>query len=83
MEPYRVVTMGRRWYLLAHDSGKDDWRSFRLDRVDADTVHATTFRFTPRPAPDPVEYVRRSVLRSPGSCDPGRGARPAPVRERA
>ncbi|GGK82192.1 helix-turn-helix transcriptional regulator [Ornithinimicrobium pekingense] len=65
VEPYRVVTMGRRWYLLAHDSGKDDWRSFRLDRVDADTVHATTFRFTPRPAPDPVEYVRQSVLRSP------------------
>lgn len=65
VEPYRVVTMGRRWYLLAHDSGKDDWRSFRLDRVDPATVHATTFRFTPRPAPDPVEYVRQSVLRSP------------------
>ena len=28
--------MGRRWYLLAHDTGKDDWRSFRLDRVDPD-----------------------------------------------
>ncbi len=65
VEPYRVVTMGRRWYLLAHDTGRDDWRSFRLDRVDAGSVHATTFRFTPRPAPDPVEYVRQSVLRSP------------------
>ena len=65
VEPYRVVTMGRRWYLLAHDTGKGDWRSFRLDRVDPDSVHALTFRFTPRPAPDPVEYVRQSVLRSP------------------
>lgn len=65
VEPYRVVAMGRRWYLLAHDLDKDDWRSFRLDRVDPDSLRATTFRFTPRPAPDPVDYVRESVIRSP------------------
>lgn len=65
VEPYRVVTMGRRWYLLAWDTDRADWRSFRLDRVDPDSVRATTFTFTPRPAPDPVEYVRTSVLRSP------------------
>lgn len=65
VEPYRVVAMGRRWYLLAFDVGKADWRSFRLDRVEIGQVHATTFRFTPREAPDPVDYVRDSVIRSP------------------
>ena len=65
MEPYRVVAMGRRWYLLAFDLDRDDWRSFRLDRVHADSLHVTTFRFTPRPAPDAVTYVRESVIRSP------------------
>ncbi|MFK5647407.1 helix-turn-helix transcriptional regulator [Ornithinimicrobium sp. LYQ121] len=65
VEPYRVVAMGRRWYLLALDLERDDWRSFRLDRVEPASAHATTLRFPPRPAPDPVEYVRESVLRSP------------------
>jgi predicted DNA-binding transcriptional regulator YafY len=65
VEPYRVVAMGRRWYLLAYDTDRADWRSFRLDRVQVDDVHATTFRFVPRPAPDPVTYVRDSVIRSP------------------
>ncbi|RIK16080.1 MAG: transcriptional regulator [Acidobacteria bacterium] len=65
VEPYRVVAMGRRWYLLAFDVDKGDWRSFRLDRVEVGRVHATTFRFTPREAPDPVEYIRDSVIRSP------------------
>lgn len=65
VEPYRVVAMGRRWYLLAFDVDRGDWRSFRLDRVEEDRVHATTFRFTPREAPDPVEYIRDSVIRSP------------------
>ncbi|GAA5167683.1 helix-turn-helix transcriptional regulator [Ornithinimicrobium tianjinense] len=65
VEPYRVVAMGRRWYLLAWDTDRGDWRSFRLDRVEVPSVHATTFRSTAREAPDPVDYVRDSVLRSP------------------
>jgi predicted DNA-binding transcriptional regulator YafY len=65
VEPYRVVAMGRRWYLLAHDVEREDWRSFRLDRVKVGSEHATTLRFTPRAAPDPAAYVRDSVLRSP------------------
>lgn len=32
-EPYRLVTAGRRWYLLAYDNNRDDWRSFRVDRI--------------------------------------------------
>lgn len=65
VEPYRVVAMGRRWYLLAHDTDRQDWRSFRLDRVAPDSLHLTSFRFTRREAPDAVAYIRESVIRSP------------------
>src|ERR1700759_3166390 len=33
LEPYQLVTTGRRWYLLAYDRDRQDWRSLRLDRV--------------------------------------------------
>ncbi|MGW5666978.1 helix-turn-helix transcriptional regulator [Micromonospora sp. NPDC003776] len=33
VEPRALVTAGRRWYLLAFDLDRDDWRTFRLDRV--------------------------------------------------
>jgi predicted DNA-binding transcriptional regulator YafY len=57
------VATGRRWYLLAFDLDRDDWRTFRLDRVSE--VRATTFRFRPREAPDVASYVQRSVTVSP------------------
>jgi predicted DNA-binding transcriptional regulator YafY len=63
VEPYRMVTTGRRWYLLAHDAERGDWRTFRLDRM-RDVV-ATTWGFRPREAPDAREYVARSVTQSP------------------
>src|ERR671922_109155 len=33
VEPYGVVSSGRRWYLVAFDVDRDGWRTFRLDRV--------------------------------------------------
>ena len=62
VEPYRLVATGRRWYLLAWDGRREDWRTFRLDRMAG--VRASTFRFRPRPAPDAVEHVRRAVTRA-------------------
>ncbi|MFC6705161.1 helix-turn-helix transcriptional regulator [Flexivirga alba] len=59
VEPYRLIATGRRWYLMAFDLDRDDWRSFRLDRMTE--VRASTFGFTPREAPDAEEYIRRSV----------------------
>lgn len=59
VEPVRLVATGRRWYLMAFDLARDDWRTFRLDRM-AD-VAATTWRFRAREHPDPVEFVGRSV----------------------
>ena len=62
VEPYRMVAAGRRWYLMAYDVERDDWRSFRLDRMGR--PHLTTFRFTARDAPDAAEFVRRGVTQA-------------------
>ena len=57
VEPYRLVNMGRRWYLVAWDANRDDWRTFRIDRM-AD-ARSVGHRFTPRalPADDIAAYV--------------------------
>jgi len=68
VEPYRLVVLSRRWYLLAFDVERDDWRNFRVDRMDA--VRATVGRFDPRPMPeDPVAFVRGSIERMPRQHD--------------
>lgn len=59
VEPVRLVATGRRWYLMAFDLDREDWRTFRLDRMHQ--VTATTWRFPLREHPDPVEFVGRSV----------------------
>lgn len=59
VEPVRLVATSRRWYLVAHDVDRDDWRSFRLDRIGA--ARATTWRFAPREHPDPVALVQEGV----------------------
>jgi predicted DNA-binding transcriptional regulator YafY len=62
VEPYRLVTWGRRWYLVAWDLGREDWRILRVDRVA--TATATGQRFTPRELPeggDLAAYVSRRV----------------------
>jgi predicted DNA-binding transcriptional regulator YafY len=62
VEPYRLVNWGRRWYLVAWDTGRGDWRTFRVDRI-ADPRTPTGPRFTPRPLPDEdvAAYVSRGV----------------------
>ena len=59
VEPYRLVASDRRWYLFAFDLDRDDWRSFRVDRMTA--VSARTWRFRPRPAPDATAHVQEGV----------------------
>ena len=49
VEPHRLVPADRRWYLVAWDRDRDDWRTFRLDRVAR--PQATGGRFTPREIP--------------------------------
>ncbi|MDT8913898.1 YafY family protein [Amycolatopsis sp. PS_44_ISF1] len=65
VEPLRMVHTGRRWYLVAYDLNREDWRTFRLDRVDG--VPVPGFRFTPRepPAADLAAYVSRAISAAP------------------
>jgi predicted DNA-binding transcriptional regulator YafY len=62
VEPVRLVATGRRWYLMAWDVDREDWRTFRLDRMRK--VKASTWRFKFREHPDPVTYIQRSVSSS-------------------
>ncbi|GAA1573593.1 WYL domain-containing protein [Kribbella sancticallisti] len=49
-EPHRLVHTGRRWYLVAWDIDRDDWRTFRVDRL---TPRVPTGpRFTPHELSD-------------------------------
>ena len=60
-EPFRLVALGRRWYLVAYDLDRGDWRSFRLDRLG--NPRTTGARFAPRrlPADDPAAFVRAGI----------------------
>lgn len=62
VEPHRLVVLDRRWYLVGYDLNRNDWRSFRLDRV-AGPPQPTGARFRPRtlPAADAAEFVRRNI----------------------
>jgi predicted DNA-binding transcriptional regulator YafY len=62
VEPHRLVNWGRRWYLVAFDLAKQEWRTFRVDRVRPRIP--TGPRFTPRELPedgDVAAYVSRRV----------------------
>jgi predicted DNA-binding transcriptional regulator YafY len=65
VEPHAVVNLGSRWYLLAWDRRREDWRSFRVDRLTR--LAQTGVRFTVRklPAKDPASYVKNSIIGAP------------------
>jgi predicted DNA-binding transcriptional regulator YafY len=58
VEPYRLVALRRRWYLVAFDLDRDDWRTFRVDRIDAPVASRNGFAARHLPATDLAEYVR-------------------------
>ena len=57
VEPHHLVMVYRRWYLLAFDRDRDDWRTFRVDRMGE--TWATGMRFHAREVPggDPEQFV--------------------------
>ncbi|MEU8695055.1 YafY family protein [Streptomyces sp. NPDC048665] len=63
IDPYRLVHTGRLWYFVARDVARDQWRTFRADRVDR-------LQPTGRPAdltdaPDPARLVSRNIATGP------------------
>ncbi|RBQ18450.1 transcriptional regulator [Spongiactinospora rosea] len=61
VEPYRHVHHSLRWYLLAWDEGRDDWRIFRLDRVSGLAVTTSEYRPRPLPAETALDYLRQGL----------------------
>ena len=61
MDPHRLVLLGRRWYLVAWDLTRFDWRTFRLDRLTEPKV--TRAHAIPRqlPVENAAEFVRSSI----------------------
>jgi predicted DNA-binding transcriptional regulator YafY len=61
VEPHALVNRGRRWYLVAFDRGRDDWRTFRVDRLRRPA--AAGGRCAPRtlPAADAAAFVEQSI----------------------
>ncbi|MFB6958431.1 helix-turn-helix transcriptional regulator [Streptomyces sp. NPDC056309] len=63
VDPYRLVRTGRRWYFVARDVVRGQWRTFRADRIDR-------LQPTGRPAdltdlPDPARLVSRNIANGP------------------
>ncbi|GAA4685583.1 YafY family protein [Nocardioides nanhaiensis] len=65
VEPHRLVSLGRRWYLVAYDRDRGDWRSFRLDRIGELTLTGERFRPRELPAPDALTFVRSGFTQRP------------------
>jgi predicted DNA-binding transcriptional regulator YafY len=57
VEPYRLVNWGRRWYLVAYDLERADWRTFRVDRAAEPRALGDRFTLRPLPADDVAAYV--------------------------
>jgi predicted DNA-binding transcriptional regulator YafY len=66
-EPHHVITWDGRWYVIAWDLDRNDWRTFRADRMSLRTPNGP--RFTPRdlPGDDVAAYVT-SVFRGSGNA---------------
>jgi predicted DNA-binding transcriptional regulator YafY len=59
VEPHRLVATDRRWYLVAYDLDRDDWRTFRVDR--ASSVRVVGHTFHPRSLDDPARMVAEAI----------------------
>jgi predicted DNA-binding transcriptional regulator YafY len=65
VEPHQLVSTGRRWYLVAWDVRRDDWRTFRLDRLEG--ARLAGVRCAPRELPggDAAAFVAESIRTMP------------------
>ncbi|MGH8868082.1 MAG: helix-turn-helix transcriptional regulator [Actinomycetes bacterium] len=61
VEPHRLVTLGRRWYLVAYDLHRHDWRTFRVDRLSDPMSTGLSFRQRELPASDAATFVQQGI----------------------
>ena len=82
VDPTAVVYSGYRWYLVAFDLDRDDWRTFRLDRITSRVRIEGRGGRRVVPGGDPAAYVQRQLrARQGGVTEPA--AAPGQIRFRA
>jgi predicted DNA-binding transcriptional regulator YafY len=65
VEPHSLVNHGRRWYLVAWDRRREDWRTFRVDRLTRPASTGVGFEARQLPAKDAAAYIERSITSAP------------------
>jgi predicted DNA-binding transcriptional regulator YafY len=65
VEPHRLVHTGYRWYLVAWDISRKDWRTFRIDRIDGKPKASTRFTARKPPEGDFAKFVSKSLSQVP------------------
>src|SRR5579859_293360 len=65
VEPHRVVHTGHRWYLVAWDLARKDWRTFRVDRIEGKLKTSTRFRPRKPPEGDFAAFVAKALAYVP------------------
>lgn len=65
VQPHQLVTVGRRWYLVAWDPQRGDWRTFRLDRMGEPRPASTHFTPGEIPGGDAARFVEGSISSMP------------------
>jgi len=65
VEPHRLVSVGRRWYLVGWDLTRHDWRSYRLDRMTEVATTGVRFRQRDLPGGDAAEFVKGGLRNLP------------------
>lgn len=67
VQPQRLANYGRRWYLVAWDVDRADWRTFRIDRIEGALEPGEAF--PPRPLPaDVAARLERGIAYAPFAC---------------
>jgi predicted DNA-binding transcriptional regulator YafY len=61
VEPDSLVNLGRRWYLVGWDRTREDWRTFRIDRLSRPAATGTRFTARRLPARDAAAYVEQGI----------------------
>lgn len=65
VEPHSLVNLGRRWYLVAWDTGREDWRTFRIDRIERAAPNGHRFEARALPLEDAAQFVAQSLSSAP------------------
>ena len=61
VQPHQLVSAGRRWYLVAWDVRRADWRTFRVDRMTDPALAGARFEPRELPTEDAATFVREGM----------------------